>query len=125
LPLFYFSSCTEDSSTTPTVDARDKFTGDWTCTEKISGSGDQVFPIQISNYGSEDTVIISNFSNYGSTADAYGLVVGNSLIIPSQNIGVSSLLVGGTGIFSGSGAAEKITMNYSTDGASATAVCRR
>ena len=124
LPLFYFSSCTEDNSSTPTIDDRDKFVGKWSCKETISGAF-QIFEIKISKIGAEDSINIENFSNYGTTADAIGLISGNSLTIPSQNIGVSSVPVGGTGIYSGNGTSEKITMNYSSDGSSATAICTK
>ncbi len=124
LPLLYFASCSEDNSSTPTIDARDKFTGTWSCKETISGTT-QIFNIQISKIGVEDSVNISNFSNYGSTADAIAFISGNSLTIPTQNIGVTGIPVGGTGIYSSNAVTQKITMNYSTDGSSASAICTK
>ena len=124
LPLLYFASCSEDNSSTPTIDARDKFTGSWSCKETISGTT-QIFSIQISKIGTDDSVNISNFSNYGSTADAIAFISGNSLTIPTQNIGVTGIPVGGTGIYSSNGVTQKITMNYSSDGSSASAICTK
>jgi hypothetical protein len=109
--ISFIYSCTEDNTpgTTDPVDDRSKFTGSWTCAE----TGGQTFGVDISLHGSEDSIYIKNFSNYGSTAIALGLVSGNSVTIPLQNIGVTSVSVKGSGVMNTQG--NKITMNYIAD----------
>jgi hypothetical protein len=122
--LLFSMACTDENPANPNEDARDKFTGSWKCKETIAGTP-QTFNISISKSGESDTLLISNFSNYGSSAVAEGYVAGNSLTIPSQDIGVTNIPVSGTGVYSDAGGTEKITMNYLTDGQSATAICTR
>lgn len=120
-----FSSCAEeDDAADPLTDDREKFLGGWTCKETISGST-MTFTIFITSFGESDSVRISNFSNYGNTAVALGLVSGSSLTIPSQEIGITNIPVQGTGTYSNQGGNEKINLIYTTDGQSATAVCNR
>ena len=122
--LLFFSSCADDNTVDPNVDPREKFLGGWTCKETI-GANTITFTINISSYGESDSVRISNFSGYGNTAVALGLVTGNSLQIPNQQIGITNIPVQGSGTYSSQGGNEKISMNYLTDGQSATAVCNR
>jgi hypothetical protein len=120
----FIASCS-DETVDPTFDPRDKFTGSWLCQETITGSSAQSFTITISKVGDGDSVKISNFSNYGtSSPQTYAEISGNSIVIPFQNITTTSIPVQGSGIYSTSGG-EKISMNYSTDGQSATAVCTK
>lgn len=120
----FLSSCT-DETVDPSVDPRDKFTGSWLCQETVTGSPAQSFTITISKVGSGDSVKISNFSNYGSTSpQTYAEIAGNSIVIPFQNITSTGIPVQGSGLYSNNGG-EKINMNYSTDGESATAVCTK
>jgi hypothetical protein len=122
--VLLIASCT-DETVDPTTDPRDKFTGSWLCKETITGSPVQTFTITISKVGSGDSVKISNFSNYGTTApQTYAEIAGNSIVIPFQNITTTGIPVQGSGLYSSSGG-EKINMNYSTDGQSATAVCTK
>ena len=118
----FIASCS-DETVDPTVDPRDKFTGSWLCQETITGTPTQSFTITISKVGSGDSVKISNFSNYGSTSpQTYAEISGNSIVIPYQEITQTNIVVQGSGIYSSNGGV-KITMNYTTDGESATAVC--
>jgi hypothetical protein len=120
----FIASCS-DETVDPTADPRDKFTGSWLCQETITGSPAQSFTITISKVGDGDSVKISNFSNYGtSSPQTYAEISGNSIVIPFQNITTTAIPVQGSGIYSTSGG-EKISMNYSTDGQSATAVCTK
>ncbi len=129
LPLFtaallFLSACSDDETADPTVDDRVKFAGKWKCMEVI-GSTSTSFDIYITSYGESDSIRISNFSNYGNTAVALGLVSGNSLVIPNQTISITNIPVQGTGIFTYQGGNEKLNLNYTSDGQYATAVCVR
>lgn len=120
----FVASCS-DETVDPAVDVRDKFTGSWLCKETITGSAPTTFTITISKVGSGDSLKISNFSNYGtSSPQTYAEVSGNSIVIPQQYITTTAISVQGSGIYSNSGG-EKISLNYSTDGQSASAVCTK
>jgi hypothetical protein len=114
-------ACSPDNSTNLTTDARDKFVGKWTCKETIASSS-TTFQVNISKLGSQDSLKLTNFSNYGDFTTTYASVSGNSIVIPSQNIGVTNVPVGGSGIYSSSGGTEKIQFSYLTDGQNATAL---
>jgi hypothetical protein len=119
-----FLAACSDETVDPAVDVRDKFTGGWLCKETIAGATTS-FTITISKVGSGDSLKISNFSNYGtSSPQTYAEVSGNSIVIPLQNITTTAIPVQGSGIYSSSGG-EKINLNYSSDGQSATAVCTK
>jgi hypothetical protein len=118
----FIASCS-DETVDPTVDPRDKFTGNWLCQETITGMQPVTFTISISKLSGDDAVLISNFSNYGTTSDqTRAEIQGNSIVIPYQEITQTNIVVQGSGIYSSNGGV-KITMNYTTDGESATAVC--
>ncbi|MFM7016483.1 MAG: hypothetical protein ACKOX3_09170 [Bacteroidota bacterium] len=120
----FVASCS-DETVDPATDPRDKFTGSWLCKETVTGTPTQSFTITISKVGSGDSVKISNFSNYGTSApQTYAEISGNSIVIPLQNITTTAIPVQGSGIYSSSGG-EKISLNYSTDGQSASAVCTK
>lgn len=123
--LIFMASCADEGSDpgSSTSDDRDKFNGDWLCTEKLNGQPATTFTIVFSKVAA-DSVKIKNFSNYGDFTFAYGEVSGNSLVIPQQNMGVTSIPVQGSGVYSSSGGG-KITMNYTVDGETATATCVR
>ncbi|MBL7923191.1 MAG: hypothetical protein JNL88_03235 [Bacteroidia bacterium] len=122
--LLLFSACSEEDGSDPFVDERLKFLGTWSCKETI-GTSTMTFPIIITSYGESDSVRISNFSNYGNNAVALGLISGKSIVIPNQQIGITNIVVQGSGLYSSQGASEKITMNYISDGQNATAVCTK
>lgn len=118
------SACSDEDSPDINVDDREKFLGTWSCAETI-GSSTTTFPIIITSYGESDSLRLSNFSNYGNTAVALGLVSGKSIVIPNQQIGVTLIVVQGSGLYFSQGANEKMNLNYSSDGQSATAVCTK
>lgn len=122
--LGLFSACSDEDTPGLNVDDREKFLGTWTCAETI-GSSTTTFPIIITSYGESDSLRISNFSNYGNTAVALGLVSGKSIVIPNQQIGVTNIVVQGSGLYFSQGANEKMNLNYTSDGQSATAVCTK
>lgn len=119
-----FSACAEEDSNDPSVDDREKFLGKWKCTEIIGGSSSS-FDIYITSFSESDSIRISNFSNYGNTAVALGIVSGNSLVIPYQQISITNIPVQGTGTFIYQGGNEKLNLIYTSDGQNATAVCIR
>jgi hypothetical protein len=118
------SACAEDETPGVDVDDREKFLGTWSCAETI-GSNTTTFPVIITSYGVSDSLRLSNFSNYGNTAVALGLVSGKSIVIPNQQIGVTLITVQGSGLYFNQGANEKMNLNYTSDGQSATAVCTK
>lgn len=122
--LLFLSACATDDDANPNVDERDKYLGKWSCQETI-GPNTITFEIYITSYGAADSIRISNFSGYGNTSVALGLVSGNSLVIPYQQVSITNIPVQGSGTYVNQGANDKINMNYTTDGQSATAVCTR
>jgi hypothetical protein len=122
IAIFFLYSCAEESDTpgtTAPTDDRSRFTGSWICAENTG----QTFGVTISLTGVEDSIYINNFSNYGSSANALGLVSGNSLTIPGQSISVTSVFVQGSGVLNSAGT--KITMNYVADGDTIIATCTK
>lgn len=119
----FLASCTDDTED-PFADPREKFEGEWLCSEN-GPTGSSTFTITITPYGKRDSIRISNFAGYGNTAVALGLVTGNSLNIPYHEIGVTLIPVQGSGTYSSQGGNEKISMNYMADSVSYSAVCTR
>ena len=115
------TSCAKDDENQPSTPGsdRDKFVGTWLCSESISNGPTTVFTLNITKQGSADTIYIYNFNNLGSPFYAIGLVSGNSLVIPSQDITQVSIL--GTGIFT----QDKIQMNYTADSDTLSATCSK
>jgi hypothetical protein len=52
--LMLFASCAEDDAADPTIDDREKFLGEWNCTETI-GTNSMTFKIYITSYGESDS----------------------------------------------------------------------
>lgn len=125
LGLFMLTGCADEDFDDPEADPREKFLNAWICKETIGSAAPTTFTIFIASYGVSDSVRISNFSGYGNSAVALGIVSGSTITIPSQQIGVTNIPVQGSGTYSSQGGNEKITMSYMTDGQSATAVCTR
>lgn len=117
----FLSSCSKDDSTPSATseDSRNRYLGSWLCVE----NGTTSFTINITKKGIADTLLIDNFSGYGSTAPlAYAIVNGNSMTIPTQNITITAVpIISGSGIMNSAG--NKITMNYKADGNVITATC--
>ena len=117
------ASCTDEDTPTPgggTTDDRDRYLGDWICTESATLS----FTINITKKGTSDTIRIENFGGYGpDEPQAIGLISGNSMTIPFQSITLTSINIQGYGVLNG--ASTKITMNYVADGNTIAATCTR
>lgn len=117
--MMLLASCAKDEDQ-PEVDDRDKFTGSWICTENNTSS----FTINISKTSAENTIKISNFSNFGTTEpQCLALISGNSMSIPSQDITLTSIHIQGSAIMNS--ANNKITMDYVADGDTIKATCVR
>ena len=122
--LAMLGACSDEDTPDPNIDDRDKFIGKWSCAETI-GSNTTTFPVFITSYGESDSLRLSNFSNYGDSTIALGLVSGKSIVIPNQQIGATLITVQGSGLYFTQGANEKMNLNYTSDGQSATAVCTK
>ncbi len=110
LVILFISSCVKDESTNPdgtpaVTDVRDKFVGDWICTE-TTGPDEDKFTITISKDANDAYIKIVNFNNLGKPYSAR-VGVSNS----NMSIGIQS--ISGT-TYEGSGqyASNKITMTY-------------
>lgn len=124
--ILFISSCVPDDDATPNADVRDKFVGNWNCSETANGTKDD-FSIVISKSNSNtSTVLITNFNNLNSTYIAKATVSNSSLSIASQQV------TGNSGVYTvqGSGSISNETINLSyfvKDGVgpdvNATAVC--
>ena len=121
--VLFLSSCADEDAAEPFADDREKFLGDWTCQEQPNTT--TPFTISIDPLGSGDSVYISNFSGYGSTAVAVAIVDGKNLTIPAQQISQTNIPVQGSGVYSSTGGDEKINMNYTAYGQSVSAVCTK
>lgn len=112
-------SCSSDDTAEPNIPGadRDKYVGNWICTETYSGQAPTTFTINIQKHGEDDTLNVFNFNNLGSQFYAVWLVSGNSVTIPSQNI--TGFSVSGSGFYIN----EKINLTYNSGGYQITAVC--
>lgn len=114
LSLFFLltmSKCTEDEI----VDARDKFTGNWTCYESSKVFGPSTFSVVISKSETNPAqILMQNFYHAGNDEQAYGSVSGNSVNIPKQPICNGDYQLWGSGYMESD---TKITwLYYSDDG---------
>ena len=118
------ASCSDEDNIpgiNPPADDRFDFVGTWTVVESPVA---QSFIITITLRGNGDSITISNFAGFGSVGPhAYGLVSGNSLTVPGQDITPTALHVQGTGVLNSAGT--KITMDYVADGDTITATATK
>lgn len=114
--LFLTACATDDE--VPVM--RSEYLGSWKCTETISGQSPATFTVQMSAGGGSDTLLISNFSGYGSQAIAKAIVNDRLLDLPLQDIGASLIPVKGSAVFNQD--AQRLDWSYTTDGLQATAV---
>ena len=114
-------SCSSDDTAEPNIPGadRDKYTGNWICTETYSGQAPTTFTINVQKHGEDDTLFVYNFNNLGAQFYAVWLVSGNSVTIPSQN--VSGFQISGSGFYVN----EKINLTYNSGGYQITAVCSK
>lgn len=81
-------SCNPDDNPNDTADARDKFVGNWTCSEHSAQNGNSTFTIGISlNPGNSSQIYIANLYALGTSKQVYAVVAGDNATIPQQNIG--------------------------------------
>lgn len=113
--ILLMAACTKTDDTQAT-DARDKFIGDWKCTESGTGANPTPFTITIQKSGSS-SIDIYNFANLDKTGKVTASVSGSALSVPTQVIGNAT--VSGTGSISGS----TISMSYKVDADNITATC--
>ena len=117
--LLLLQSCASDDNADPNIPGsdRDKYLGNWLCTETYAGQAPTTFTITIQKKGDVDSVLVYNFNNIGAPFYAIWLISGNSITIPNQSI--ESIQVSGTGFYDNN----KLTLSYTSDGASVSAVC--
>lgn len=110
------NACQKDdnSEVAPTTDARDKYTGSWTCAETNTKTNKKnTFTVSISKSSANSSeLILSNFSNIGSssTFNVKSSLSGTSISIPSQEVSGDNI--------SGSGSVAsdvKINFSYTVD----------
>ncbi|MBW6492273.1 MAG: hypothetical protein K0B15_13895 [Lentimicrobium sp.] len=92
----------EDDLDPITGDIRDKFLGTWRFTEKQieRGTDDISFSVTISyDPGNSAQVLLRNFAQLGNQYSAYGIVTGNRITIPTQEVS-PGFEVSGTGTMS-------------------------
>ncbi|MBL7929736.1 MAG: hypothetical protein JNL47_09755 [Bacteroidia bacterium] len=115
----FITACAKENDDDLT-DARDKFTGSWTCKETDNTGVSTSFSITFEKFGVADSMRITNFAQLGNNVKALVLVNGNALSFPNQTVDNFSL-TNGTGNY----ANLKITMSYKLDNDSYTAECKR
>lgn len=114
------SSCEEDSSFGNDIneDYRDKYIGNWTCTETPAKGIELTYTVKISkDTANSSRVYLKNFGFSGlNEKAAYGIVTENSITVPEQTIcNDDSWVVEGIGYLIKS---DKMTWEYSiNDGA--------
>ncbi len=118
--VWALQSCTDENND-PEIPGgdRDKFTGSWLCRETFAGSPPTTFTIEIAKVGTEDTLIVSNFSNLGASSYVIWLVSGSSVSIPLQTVSQTQFI--GSGLFSN----DEINLNYTSDGDAVSAKCTK
>lgn len=115
----FITACAKENDDDLT-DARDKFTGSWTCKETDNTGVSTSFSITFEKFGVADSMRITNFAQLGNNVKALVLVNGNALSFPNQTVDNFSL-TNGTGNY----ANLKITMSYKLDNDSYSAECKR
>lgn len=112
--LIFINSCGPgpDPGPEPTADPRDKFTGNWNCSETSNLNGNSTFQVTISLSSTNTAqILFANFNHLGTTPKIYGVVASNYVEIPAQT--VNSLDVRGSGNYNTSDS--KIYWNYYID----------
>lgn len=85
LMLFLFNGCEETDDTDPDADPRDDFVGEWNCNEVPAKRNSYRVLINYDNSNSSQ-VLLFNFGLLGQSASAYGIVAGNDVTVPLQEI---------------------------------------
>lgn len=86
ISLFFFTGCEEIDNTDPNTDPRDDFVGQWNCNETPAKKKNN-YRVNI-EYDSDNSsqVLLFNFGLLGNTAAAYGIVAGDNVNIPLQDV---------------------------------------
>jgi hypothetical protein len=109
------NACEKDETDSPVAtDARDKYTGSWTCAETNTKTNvKNTFTVNISkSSASSSGLILSNFNNMGG-GSAYNVnssLSGSSISIPNQT--VSGDIISGSGTIAND---SKINFSYTVD----------
>jgi hypothetical protein len=118
---FVMFSCDPDTDPDDTTNAREKFTGSWTCVEESQLTYTVVISPSSTN---ENEILLANFHTLGQNEQAVGLIAGYSVTIAEQSMCSGDYLVKGNGLMS---ANEKnisfqyvVTSGVSTDTVNAT-----
>ncbi len=83
--LIFFSGCEELDNTDPDTDPRDDFVGEWNCNEVPAKRNSYRVNIDYDN-SNNSQVLLFNFGLLGQSASAYGIVAGNDVTVPLQEI---------------------------------------
>jgi len=83
--LIFCSGCEETDDTDPDMDPRDDFVGEWNCNEVPAKRNSYRVLINYDNSNSSQ-VLLFNFGLLGQNASAYGIVAGNDVTVPLQEI---------------------------------------
>jgi len=107
----FLASCAKDEDDpTGTGDARDKYTGSWTCNENSQVFGTSTYTITITkDVTSANQIIAKNFYHLGTNTNTVIVVDGNNMTI--QNQLVSTFTLSGTGNYSNG----NLTFNFSAN----------
>ena len=93
--LFY--SCDPNDNDSPLDDPRDRFIGNWICSETSSENGSSSFTVTISLKPDNSTqILLSNFYQLGTAAKVYAIVAGTYATIPEQTVSGFSIKGNGT-----------------------------
>jgi outer membrane lipoprotein-sorting protein len=107
----FLSSCAkDDSSPSGMSDARDKYTGSWTCNETSQVHGNSTYTITISkDVTSANQVIAKNFYGLGTSTNTVIVIDGNNMTIQTQSVTGNTL--SGTGTYNNN----TLAFNFSAD----------
>ncbi len=111
-----FFSCNPDDTNDnpqPTEDPRDKFVGNWTCSETSSQNG-QINPFYVTitlDPSNSSQILLANFYQIGTSQKVYGVVASSNATVPNQT--VSGLSIRGSGNIANNNT--KINWNYIVD----------
>jgi hypothetical protein len=107
----FLASCAKDQNDpTGSGDARDKYTGSWTCNESSQQHGSSTYTMTIiKDVTSSNQVIAKNFYGLGTTTNTIIVIDGNNMTIQSQVVSGNTL--SGSGSYSNA----NLTIHFSAD----------
>jgi hypothetical protein len=89
--VFLASCAKEEDGPSGTGDARDKFTGSWTCNENSQQHGSSTYTMTINKASSPDQVIAKNFYGLGNSTNTFIIIDGNNMTIQTQSVSGNTL----------------------------------